>query len=929
MRLALQLCNATHFSQRFLFDPQGGKLRWLRSQQYVVQPSARVLRSGNRVHLWREINGNLMQNWRVASPSTEPRPPMTIQIRLRLVEDFCMTVERNLGSALPVVVRRCNAENPNQLFRFLADGTLRAAGDSGDLRFCVSTERNSTRAQARLQLALCLGPSATQRWRLLGGNLVGLVGQPLVMALAGHAVNSGNRVHLMPVRRGSYAQRWSLVSPRAEPNAPDVNLRLRFSNDFCATVLGAVQNNTAVELGRCDGSNSQRFRVLYDRSVRFAGNANDLRWCLDVASGAVSNGTALRLVRCAHPTPTQRWLYSATDGSLRMESRPSMVMTLNGGRVHAGNRLSVWNYVAGSLSQQWLVQRASSAQGGPPVRNIRYALDQRYCMTLSGRRAANFATMSLAPCNVNNTMQRWRLYSDRSIRFAGNRNDMSWCVTLHNDLRQNGSLVELRRCLARNAVTQRWTLERNGAISYFHAPRFLLDTGEIAPERSPRVILWGRRRWEAPVTIYKRFVESWVVTSLDAEPDNKLRTLMAVEEERTRSQNRLRVAETEKQLADARAKVLSEAAGKEQAREELTKRQGEEESKRRERFDDAQRLSTQVDEGWQKMTDQHNEQTQKVRAAQASVRSIEADRRDAQQAANEARNKLQEAQRASADLQSKINASKSQQLDEVGRAKLAGLQESEENVKKRVQQLQRDSDFQRSAADRAQMELEDARRKMTEQQRRARLTQQALQQAQLRRDANRQVLAQNETVAGRARTLQMDSLRRTQELEKARAEQLVRVALEEAQKARESQTQEMNSKDRDRVRRQEEAVKASASAVVNVTSSTRIQSRTEDDGIVDRAIQDFLARTRGNRGPNSVQSQGSHQRTTTVQNLNDVTMHVRSGPVSSRPVVIRQNQAGSPSDTPRNVRDPQLQLRNGNSANVTVQGQRVVRQDGP
>ncbi|MEU5714693.1 lectin [Streptomyces sp. NPDC020403] len=116
----------------------------------------------------------------------------------------------------------------------------------------------------------------------------------------------------------------------------------------CVDVAGgAVANGTAVQLYDCNGTAAQQWTVGADGTIRALGK------CLDVASGGTADGTRVQLWDC-NGTAAQQWATPAARDIVNPQA--NKCLDVSGGSSANGTRLQIWT-CTGAANQKWTVTR--------------------------------------------------------------------------------------------------------------------------------------------------------------------------------------------------------------------------------------------------------------------------------------------------------------------------------------------------------------------------------------------------------------------------------------------------------------------------------------------------------------------------------------------------------------------------------------------
>ncbi|MFD6277037.1 ricin-type beta-trefoil lectin domain protein [Streptomyces sp. NPDC060209] len=116
----------------------------------------------------------------------------------------------------------------------------------------------------------------------------------------------------------------------------------------CVDVAGgAVANGTAVQLYDCNGTAAQQWSVGADGTIRALGK------CLDVASGGTADGTPVQLWDC-NGSAAQEWATPAARDIVNPQA--DKCLDVSGGNSANATRLQIWT-CTGTAQQKWTVTR--------------------------------------------------------------------------------------------------------------------------------------------------------------------------------------------------------------------------------------------------------------------------------------------------------------------------------------------------------------------------------------------------------------------------------------------------------------------------------------------------------------------------------------------------------------------------------------------
>ncbi|MFC8203895.1 lectin [[Kitasatospora] papulosa] len=124
----------------------------------------------------------------------------------------------------------------------------------------------------------------------------------------------------------------------------------------CVDVAGgAVANGTAVQLYDCNGTAAQQWTVGADGTIRALGK------CLDVASGGTADGTKVQLWDC-NGSAAQQWATPAARDIVNPQA--DKCLDVSGGSSANSTRLQIWT-CTGAANQKWTAPSAGGETPGP------------------------------------------------------------------------------------------------------------------------------------------------------------------------------------------------------------------------------------------------------------------------------------------------------------------------------------------------------------------------------------------------------------------------------------------------------------------------------------------------------------------------------------------------------------------------------------
>ncbi len=118
---------------------------------------------------------------------------------------------------------------------------------------------------------------------------------------------------------------------------------------------GAVANGTAVQLYDCNGTAAQQWTVGADGTIRALGK------CLDVASGGTADGTKVQLWDC-NGSAAQQWATPAARDIVNPQA--DKCLDVSGGSSANSTRLQIWT-CTGAANQKWTAPSAGGETPGP------------------------------------------------------------------------------------------------------------------------------------------------------------------------------------------------------------------------------------------------------------------------------------------------------------------------------------------------------------------------------------------------------------------------------------------------------------------------------------------------------------------------------------------------------------------------------------
>lgn len=258
-------------------------------------------------------------------------------VRILGSDGLCVDVrdgQYNNGNPVHLWPCKWNADDPNQLWTFASDGTLRSNGK------CLASYGKDPANY--IMIYECYPGSATMTWHALpNGTIYSASG----LVLTTTSSESGT---VLSVRDNEYAtgQAWLPVSANSKPYGAAAQ-QIAGVSGLCLH-HAADGDRPAVVLRKCAGREEGSWWALYpDSSIR---PDKTRRLCL-AASGTLPN-LPLHTISCDPLSSLQRWLF-ASDGTLVLFGTDLVVDVAAGGSAVPGARLTL-NVLMGVVdTQQW------------------------------------------------------------------------------------------------------------------------------------------------------------------------------------------------------------------------------------------------------------------------------------------------------------------------------------------------------------------------------------------------------------------------------------------------------------------------------------------------------------------------------------------------------------------------------------------------
>lgn len=224
---------------------------------------------------------------------------------------------------------------------------------------------------------------------------------------------------------GSVAFGWTVAAPPDQgPTGP-----VRFDvGGKCLNDAGnGTADGTAVNIGTCNGSASQQWTVVADRTLRIHGK------CVSISGSAKVNGAKTVLATCSGYA-SQQW--SVGSGAELVNATAGLCLA---GSSSGTGGVQAWiSACNGKVNQKWTLP------AGPVVSEV-----PGMCLNDQGASTADGNPVVIWSCN-GQAAQKWTAQPDGTLRFAGK------CLDIPGSGTASGTSLDLLSCNA--SASQQWRI---------------------------------------------------------------------------------------------------------------------------------------------------------------------------------------------------------------------------------------------------------------------------------------------------------------------------------------------------------------------------------------------------------------------------------------------------------------------------------------
>ncbi|MCZ4099949.1 ricin-type beta-trefoil lectin domain protein [Streptomyces sp. H39-C1] len=133
-------------------------------------------------------------------------------------------------------------------------------------------------------------------------------------------------------------------APKPKPSIAPGSAVVGTGSGRCITVPGGTgTDGLALQIGTCNGANSQRWDFQSDGTVRSMG------YCMDVAWGSHDDGALIQLARCSG-NPAQRFIMSGAGDLVNPQANKCVDVANNA--TASGSKVQLWT-CKGTPNQKW------------------------------------------------------------------------------------------------------------------------------------------------------------------------------------------------------------------------------------------------------------------------------------------------------------------------------------------------------------------------------------------------------------------------------------------------------------------------------------------------------------------------------------------------------------------------------------------------
>ncbi|KAJ6529885.1 ricin B lectin domain-containing protein [Mycena vulgaris] len=276
---------------------------------------------------------------------------------------------------------------------------------------------------------------------------------------------------------------FSLTIRRAqEPGQTDIFQSALGNDPSLIKCLFAASNadDAAVVLGDCTSANAQ-WTV-----PKGAGNTGTLQIfankCLDVTSGATTNGNMLQIWTCATANTNQLFVPNGTGGTVQW-SGTSKCLDTTDGVLSDGTPIQIWDCDSTNRNQEWF------PKAEPTPKSFTIALKSATSLCVAASSAALNASVILSPCtSAAFALQHWQ---DPSVvgQLMIPTLTQQLCVAPMGSTAASGTKLALQVCDAENA-TQHWGHQTGNIVNALTA-HDCLDLTDGKAVVGTQLQIWG------------------------------------------------------------------------------------------------------------------------------------------------------------------------------------------------------------------------------------------------------------------------------------------------------------------------------------------------------------------------------------------------------------------------------------------------------
>jgi hypothetical protein len=250
---------------------------------------------------------------------------------------------------------------------------------------------------------------------------------------------------------GSVPFGWTVAA--APDQGPAGPVRFDLGGKCLNDAGNRTANGTPVNIGACNGTSSQTWTVVPDRTLRIHGK------CLGISGSAKVSGAKAVLTTCSGYA-SQQWTVGTGAGL----ANGTAGLCLAGSSSGTGGVQAWISPCKGKVSQKWTLP------AGPVVSEVpSLCLDDKSDSTVNGN------PVVMETCD-GHAAQQWTVKPDGTVQLAGK------CLDIHSSPATSGAMVDLYSC-SNGSAGQQWRVSAAGGGAQLQNPASglcLADPGDAS-----------------------------------------------------------------------------------------------------------------------------------------------------------------------------------------------------------------------------------------------------------------------------------------------------------------------------------------------------------------------------------------------------------------------------------------------------------------